>query len=174
MFKSVILALLLQIGITGAALVIIIFTPTAGFRCRSLGYTVYGGVSILIMFLTVISTILARISETRKDKSPLVRITTALFAIALRWTCYSLALVNSVGLVILFCFQFSNFLASCYCSSSVIGHGMNTYVIIVLQDWISTMRNARAIGIGVAASSISVFMISHVLISSPSRDLRGI
>ena len=174
MFKSVIFALLLQIGITGAALIIIIFTPTVGLGCRSLGYTVYGGVSIIIMFLIIISTILARISETREDKSPWVRGITAFFAVILRWICYLLAVINSVGLIVISCFQFSNFLANCYCNSSALGNGSNTYLIVVLEDWVSTMRNFRAIGIGIAAGTISVFMLSLALISSPPKDLRGI
>ena len=160
MFKSAIFALLLQIGITGAALVIIIFTPTVGLGCRSLGYTIYGGVSITIMFLAIISTILTRISETRKETSHCVGIFTAFFAITLRRICYLLAVANSVGLIVLSCFQFSNFLANCYCNSSVIGRGTNTYIVIFLQDWISTMRKARIIGIAAAAGSVLIFMIS--------------
>ena len=174
MFKSAIFALLLQIGITGAAVVIIVFTPTVGLGCRSLGYTVYGGVAIIIMFLTIISTILARISETRKGKSPFVEGVTAFFAITLRWICYMLALINSAGLIVLSCFQFSNFLANCYCNSSALGNGPNTYIVIVLQDWVSEMREFRAIGIAIAGGSISIFMISLGLISSPPKELKGI
>ena len=174
MFASAIFALLLQIGITGAAVVIIVFTPTVGLGCRSLGYTVYGVLSIIIMFLTIISTILARISETRKGKSPYVKDVTAFVAIAIRWTCYLFALLNSVGLIVLACLQFSNFLASCYCNSSVIGRGTNTYIVVFLQDWIPTMRKARIVGIAAAAGSISIFMISLGLVSTPPKDLWSI
>ena len=174
MFKSVIFALLLQIGITGAAVVIIVFTPTVGLGCRSLGYTVYGGVAIIIMFLTIISTILARISETRQGKSPFVEGVTAFFAITLRWICYTLALINSVGLIVLSCFQFSNFLANCYCNSSALGNGPNTYIVIIVQDWIPMMREFRAIGISVSAGTIFIFMFALSLISSPPKELKGI
>ena len=173
-FKSAIFAPFLQIGITGAALVVIIFTPTVGLGCRSLGYIVYAGVSIATMFLTITSTILARISETRKGKSPPLGSVTAFFAITLRWICYLLALANSVGLVALSCLQFSNVLASCYCNSSALGNGTNTYIIIDLQGWVSTMRNFRATGIVIATGSISVFMISLALISNPPKEMKGI
>ena len=56
------------------------------------------------MFLTIISTTLARISETRKGKSPYVEDVAAFFAVTLRWTCYFLALVNTMGLIVLSCF----------------------------------------------------------------------
>ena len=167
MLKAAVFALLLQIGITSAAVVVIVFTPTVGLGCRSLGYIIYGGVSIIIMFLTIISTILARISETRKGTSPFVENVTAFFAITLRWICYLLALINSVGLIVLSCLQFSNFLANCYCNSSVIGDGKNTYIAIVLKDWIPLMKRFRAVGVTIAAGSMFIFMVALRLISSP-------
>jgi len=69
MFHASIFALILQCGTTAAATIIIIFTPTAGLGCRSLGYIIYGTISILIMFLNIISTVLAWISETRKNST---------------------------------------------------------------------------------------------------------
>lgn len=172
MLNAVVLALILQCGVTGAALIITIFTPTVGLGCRSLGYTVYGGLAIIIMFLAIFSTILARISETRKARSRLVRGVTAFFAIAIRRACVLLALLNSVGLIMLSCLQFSNFLANCYCNSSVIGRGTDTYIVIILQDWVSTMRNARIVGIALAAASISVFMTTLWFISAlPVHDI---
>ena len=167
MLKAAVFALLLQIGITSAAVVVIVFTPTVGLGCRSLGYIIYGGVSIIILFLTIVSTILARISETRQDESPYIKSITAFFAIVLRWICYLLALINSVGLITLSCFQFSNFLANCYCNSSVIGDGKSTYIAIVLKDWIPMMRKYRAAGVTIAAGSISIFMVVLRLISKP-------
>ena len=101
-----------------AAAIIIIFTPTVGLRCRSLGYIVYGGLAIIITFLGMLSTIPARISETRGNKSPFVKGLTAFFAIciAIRRICLLLALLISVGLIALSCFQFSNLFANCYCN----------------------------------------------------------
>ena len=163
MVYAAILALILQCGITGAALTIIVFTPTVGLGCRSLGYTAYGGLAIVIMFLTMFSTILARVSEIRKDKS-FVKWFTKASAIAIRCTCLVLAFLNSVGLIVLSCLQFSNFLANCYCNSSALGNGPNTYLVIIVSDWITTMTNARAIGIATAAASSSVFMLSILIL----------
>ena len=174
MFIAAIFALLLQVGMTSAAVVIVVFTPTIGLGCRSLGYIAYGGVAITIMFLTIISTILARVSETRKDKSPSVEKVTACIAITLRWICYLLAFINSVGLVVLSCFQFSNLLANCYCNASAIGNGTDTYILVVVQDWIPTMRSFRAIGIATATGTISIFMISLGFISTPPPVIKNI
>ena len=179
MFKSVIFALLLQVGITGAAMVIMVFTPTVGLGCRSLAYTIHGGIAILIMFLSIISTILTRISETRQGEThqgetPHVEGVTAFFAITLRWICYMLALINSVGLIVLSCLQFSNFLDNCYCNSSVLSKGTNTYIIIILQDLVPMMRDYRAVGIGISAGTIFIFMFALSLISTPPKESKDI
>ena len=163
MVYAAIFALILQCGITGAALIIIVFTPTVGLGCRSLGYVVYGGLAIIIMFLTMFSTILARMSEIRKDKS-FIKWSTKTLAITIRCICLVLALLNSVGLIVLSCLQFSNFLANCYCNASVLGNGPNTYLVIILTDWITTIKNARAIGIATAAASSSVFMLTILIL----------
>jgi hypothetical protein len=82
------------------------------------------------LFLTIISTIFARISETR-DENPPRRQTgfTAFIAIALRRISLLLAFINATGLIVLSCFQFSHFLDNCYCNASVIGRGTDSYII---------------------------------------------
>ena len=174
MFRAAVLALLLQCGVTSAALIVVVFTPTVGLGCCSLGYTLYTGLSILIMFLTIISTILVRISETRKGKSPDVERVTTRLAITIRKVCFLLALLNAVGLVVLSCFQFSNLLYSCYCTSSVIGRGPNTYIVILLDDWVPIMRKARITGVAIAAGSVYVFMSSLAIINYPPAEMRDI
>ncbi|KAF9783713.1 hypothetical protein BJ322DRAFT_875128 [Thelephora terrestris] len=96
MFNASIVSLVLQSGITATATGIVIFTPTIGLGCRSLGYLLYGALSIIIMVLTIISTIFARIAETRGARSSIVRFFTAFIAIALRRICLLLALVNTI------------------------------------------------------------------------------
>ena len=160
------LALLLQFGTTGAATIIIIYTPTVGLGCRSLGYIFYGGVAIIIMFLTIFSTILARISETRGDKSPLVKRVTAFFAVFIRYTCRALAILNAVGIIALCCLQFSNLLDNCYCNSRVLGKGTNAYITITDTKLIPRMDDVRAYGVVTALASISLFIICLQLISS--------
>ena len=162
MIYGVILGLLLQFGTTGAAVIILIYTPRTGLGCRSLGYLIYGGVAIIIMFLTILSTILARISEIAQDKSFLERIAGSL-AIAIRCICLILAVLNSVGTIVLSCLQFANLLANCYCNASVLGNGANTYIVVIITELIGAMRYARAYGVAAAIGSISVFTISLAL-----------
>ena len=172
MFNAAVMALILQCGTTAAATIIIFFTPTVGLGCRSLGYTIYGAIAILIMFLTIISTIFARISETRKERSTIVKCITAFIAISLRRVTFLLALINGVGLIVLPCFQFSHFLDSCYCNASVISRGTNSYIIAVFNpDSVMTMRNSRIIGTALSGVVIIIYMIFIWLMSALPVDI---
>ena len=166
MLNASIVALILQCGITAAATGIVIFTPTIGLGCRSLGYIIYGGLAIVILVLTMISTIFARISETRKERSAFAKSLTAFIAIALRRICVFLALMNMVGLILISCLQFSNFLDNCYCNASVLGDGKGSYIIISYVGWFGTMRTARIIATALAGGSMFVFMVFLWLMSA--------
>jgi len=174
MFNAAVMALILQCGTTAAAIIIIFFTPTVGLGCRSLGYTIYGAIAILIMFLTIISTIFARISETRKERSTIVTVKcfTAFIAIALRRITFLLALINSVGLIVLSCFQFSHFLDNCYCNASFITRGRNSYIIAIFDTGsVTTMRNSRIIGTALSGVVMIIYMIFIWLMSALPVDI---
>ena len=167
MFCALIPALILQCGTTVAAIIIIVFTPTIGLGCRSLAYIIYGGTSVVVMLLAIVSTIFARISETRIESSTIVKGFTKFIAITLRRVCFLLALTNAVGLIVISCFQFSHFLDNCYCNASVIGRGTGSYIIIILGGWIATMRDSRIAGTTLSAASMAIYMIFLALTSSP-------
>ena len=146
----------------------IVFTPTIGLGCRSLGYIIYGGTAIIILFLTIISTLFARISDTRIGPSTMLSIKgfTAFIAVALRRICLVLAFLNATGLLVISCFQFSQFLDNCYCNASVLGRGVDSYIIVSYEAWVSTMRTARIAGTVLAASTMSIYMIFLWLMSA--------
>jgi len=172
MFNASVFALILQCGITAAAAIIIVFTPTVGLGCRSLGYIVYGGIAIVIFFLTITSTIFARISETRHEKSTIVKNFTAFIAIALRRISLLLAFMNATGLIVLSCFQFSHFLDNCYCNASVLGRGTaNSYVLTTYEGLVSTMKTARISATALSAMSMATYMIFLWLMSSLPADI---
>ena len=171
MFKAFIFALILQFGIGTTATIIVIFTPTIGLGCRSLGYVIYGTLSVIILVLTVASTISARISETREGRSPLVKSATASVAIALRRISLLLATVNMTGLILLSCLQLSSALDNCYCNSSVVGRGKGSYIVISYDGWVSMVRTVRAIAIAVAGVSTLIYMGFLWIVSPPSEDV---
>jgi len=169
MFNAAVMALILQCGMTAAATIIVVFSPTTGLGCLSLGYTAYGGIAIVIMFLTITSTIFARITETREERSTIVKGFTAFIAIALRIITFLLALINSAGLIVLSCFQFSHFLDNCYCNANVLGRGPNSYIIILYTGSVTTMRNSRIIGTVLSGVVMVIYMIFIWLMSLSSQ-----
>ena len=160
MLHASILALILQCGTTAAAVIIVVLTPTIGLGCRSLGYIIYGGVSILILFFAIISTLSARISETRVRQPTAASIKSLAAATATVFHTLSLflAFANVTWLIVLSSFQFSHFFDNCYCNASVIGRGTGSHIIISYDGWISTMRAARISALLVAAASVAIYM----------------
>ena len=171
MFAASVFGLLLQVGITGAAAVIIIFNPTIGVGCHSLGYILYGTNALVIMYLTIASTILARISETRRERSSTVKDSAARFAIFLRRFCFLFALFNAAGLVTMSTIYFTNVLNNCYCNASVISRGKGSYVTISYFDWVPTMRAARKVGVILAGTTMTIYMVSLWLLTTLSSDI---
>ena len=187
MFKAAIMALILQCGIAIAAAIITIYTPTIGVGCRSLGYIIYGGIAIAIMFLNITSTILVRISETHSRRSTAKDSTvkasaiknfitkhftagslTGFTAITLRRLSLFLALANTVGLILFSFFQFSDFLDNCYCNASVMGLGTDSYVLITTYEgWDSAIRSSRIAATVIAAACTTIYMVVLWFISAP-------
>lgn len=167
MFIASIFALILQCGTTAAATIIVVFTPTTGVGCRSLGYMVYGGIAVLIMFLTIFSIIFARISETRTKST--VKDFTALVAIALRWISFLLAFANASWLIVLSFLQASGQFDTCYCNASVISRGMDSYVIFHFWGWFRMMEVSRIAATTLAVVCMATYMgFLWVTSASPS------
>lgn len=165
MFHASIFGLILQCGTTAAATIIITFTPTVGLGCRSLGYIIYGTIAILIMFLSIISTVLAWISEIRQKS--LARS----IAIALRKISFLLALTNGTGLILLSCLQFTSTLENCYCNASVLGRGVDSYITISYDG--SATISSRVSGTVISAVIMIIYTVFVWLTSTLPGDTDG-
>jgi hypothetical protein len=151
--------------------IITFFVPTVGLGCRSLGYIIYGCTSVVIMFLTIISTIFARVSETREKESATVKSFTASIAIALRRICSLLALINGTGLILLSFFQLTNLFDSCYCNSNVIGRGTKAYITISYTGPVAMMMSSRIAGTVLSGVVMAIYIIFLRLILRSPEDL---
>jgi hypothetical protein len=165
------MAIILQCGTAAAATIIIVFTPPLGLECRSIGYIAYAVLAIVVMFFNMISTIFARISETREKISTFAKGFTAFIAISFRWISIWLAVINGVGLIALCCFQFSHFLDNCYCNASVLGRGPQSYIVVVFDGSTATMTNTRLIAVLLSAVVMAIYMFALRLVSSLPKDL---
>ncbi|KAF8066807.1 hypothetical protein FPV67DRAFT_1209505 [Lyophyllum atratum] len=163
------IALVLQWGTTGAAMVVVWFTPTTGLGCRSGAYILYGSVSTAIWALLVLSSLLSHYALTTPHADTKVSaFITRWLSIILRRLGKVLATFNAIWIVVSCMFQFSNFSDRCYCNSSVLGRGIISYnVIDFMPSDISGMRGAWIGGVVLAAGSATIFVIFVNLFINP-------
>ncbi|KDR67251.1 hypothetical protein GALMADRAFT_1358594 [Galerina marginata CBS 339.88] len=154
------LALMLQWGTTGGAVVIVWFTPTVGLGCRSASYIVYGSISTLVWMMLLASSILTYYFTDTADSPTIPHSTNAvrpirptnyriagLLSIFLRRCGKFLAALNAGWIVAMGIIQFSSVFDRCYCNSSVFGLRKNAYNVITLTpDDAGSMRGAWICG----------------------------
>ncbi|THU93300.1 hypothetical protein K435DRAFT_967362 [Dendrothele bispora CBS 962.96] len=173
------MALFLQWGTTGAALVMVLTTPTKGLGCRSVAYLIYATISTLIWGLLLLSTVLAHYSgfdkammfmNSKSRESLRFRIAAGL-SIAFRRLGTALAGFNALGILLTNIFQFSGFFDRCYCDSSVMGLGAEfAYNVIDFRpDDISALKRAWTGGVILAVGSATVFVGVLNLLINPSQ-----
>jgi len=138
------LAVILQWGTTGAAIVVNYFTPTTGLGCHSGGSLLYGATSTVVWILLVLSSLLSR---SHRQASNLIW-----------WLGRLLAVLNSVWIVILCVFLLSNFLDRCWCNGGVIQRKAKAYVVAeLLPDDIAGMKQGWKAAVGLGLSSCLLY-----------------
>ncbi|KAK7062651.1 hypothetical protein VNI00_000139 [Paramarasmius palmivorus] len=162
------MALGLQWGTAGAAILVVVQTPTTGLGCRSGAYLVYAGVSSLVWMMLVLSSVLAHyVSTIESRKRPYgyrrssYRIILATEASnLLRRLGKILATMNAVWIVLICLFQFSAFFDRCYCNSSVLGWGAAAaFAVMDPSDDVSLMKAAWVGGVVLASGTAFLFLV---------------
>ncbi|KAG2120251.1 hypothetical protein DEU56DRAFT_894887 [Suillus clintonianus] len=129
MFVASLLPLALQWATTGAAVLVVYFTPTVGLGCRSLGYIIYGALATMVWAMLIMSSIISHYTYSysgRSSWSPFFSIAMRLAKILsnlLRRGGKFVAIVNSIWVVTGAMLQFTDVYDNCYCNSSVLGRG---------------------------------------------------
>ena len=169
-------ALGLQWATTGSAVITVVFTPTTGFGCRSGAYILYGVVSTVIWLALLLSSYLAHCAVMWWDDVPEPGLNSAYLAKGLATFLRRLSIFaagcNTLGIVLICVFQFSNFYSTCYCNSSVLGRGSKAaYNIIDTRDFRhDQMKGGWIGGVVLAGGSVCVFLLFLHLVLEPSRD----
>nr|GAT60604.1 predicted protein [Mycena chlorophos] len=161
-----VLALALTWSTTGAAVIIVWFTPTRGLGCRSGAYLLYGALSTVVWMLLVLSSGLAHYSDVldgfNEYDEPIYGLASrvaAWLSIALRRLGKTIAAGNAVWIVAACIFQFVSFFDRCYCDSSVLGLGKLAYDVIVLVPGdISEMKLAWGGAVALAGGCSVLFL----------------
>jgi len=179
-FIASVFALGLQWGITGSAVITVVFTPTTGLGCRSGSYILYGIVSTMIWLALLLSSYLAHCAETWCSGVPDPGFNSANLAKGLATFLRRLSVFaagcNALGIVLICVFQFSNFYSTCYCNSSVLGRGSKAaYSILATGNFgYDQMKGGWIGGVVLAGGCVFMFLffLHLVLESSHNADRR--
>lgn len=168
MFVASLLPLALQWATTGAAVLVVYFTPTVGLGCRSLGYLIYGALATIIWAMLVMSSILSHYASSYSDRprspfsSVAVRLVKAVSNL-LRWGGKLVAIVNAIWIIAAGMLQFTSVYDNCYCNSSVLGRGAQyAYDIIVFDSLDLSQTKAAWFGALALAGSTSLGFIFYM------------
>ncbi|KAF5366295.1 hypothetical protein D9758_005799 [Tetrapyrgos nigripes] len=176
-FIASFMALFLQWGTTGAALLIVFLTPTRGLGCRSTSYLAYASLSTVAWALFLLSSILSHYSSSGIDldlengRHRRFRSSIAVqVSIALRLLGKIIATINAVGIIVTNIFQISGFFDRCYCNSSAMSLGVaKAYNVIMLGgSEISSLRGVWIGGTVLALGSAGMFVLVLDLLINPS------
>ncbi|KAH8823233.1 hypothetical protein DL96DRAFT_1713669 [Flagelloscypha sp. PMI_526] len=163
------LALLLQWGTIGAAILVEIMTPTTGLGCRSLASLTYGSVATFVWMLFLTSSRLTyqvqlrtQLSESSTPHTKLapnsstvntiggsarVLSRTVIYrflAISFRRIAKVLAGINAMGFLTICFVEFTGKFDTCYCNSSVTGRGADrAYNLVLWKDGTVATRQMR-------------------------------
>jgi hypothetical protein len=197
MFVASVLALILQWGTTGGAIIIVWFTPAIcehilplsspircrvltavlllGLGCQSVSYIIYACLSTLAWTMLLTSSILTYYSTNTPAHSSRGHVTRVRIAhwlsIFLRRLGKLIAILNAIWIVVIAFSQFSSFYNRCFCNSNMMGFGKGAYVIISLvSDHLGGIRAAQIGGFFFAAAVAMSFagLVRLMIITSPS------
>ncbi|KAJ6568460.1 hypothetical protein B0H10DRAFT_2168855 [Mycena sp. CBHHK59/15] len=177
-FVASLMALALTWSTTGAAVIVVWFTPTRGLGCRSGAYILYGALSTLVWLLLVTSSALAHYSthyttdaEGHRTYARATRLAGVL-AIVLRRLGKLLGAANAAWIVVACVFQFASFWDRCYCNSSVLGLGARAYNVIQLVPADTAAMKAAWAGAVVLAGGCAALFVAfvNIFINPPLPD----
>ncbi|KAJ3722034.1 hypothetical protein DFJ43DRAFT_674249 [Lentinula guzmanii] len=160
-----IMALVLQWGTAGAAIVVAIETPTRGLGCLSGSFLIYASASTIVWFLLLLASLLSHYSSIDATYSNVA----ATLSIIIRRIGKILAAANAMWILAACIFQFTSFFDRCYCNSSTLGLGAaKAYnVIIFTEADQSSMRGAWIGATFLAVGSVVIYIIFINLYVNP-------
>ncbi|KIJ48706.1 hypothetical protein M422DRAFT_162327, partial [Sphaerobolus stellatus SS14] len=164
----------LQWGTTGAAIIVLWYTPTRGLGCRSASYVLYGVLSTLSWILFFISSLLAHLVITSqgqpKGRSTHPKYFLRKLSIISRRLGKFVAFTNAICVLINCLLQFGHFFDRCFCKSSVFYLGDRAFAVLAFtQSDLASIRIAWIGGVVLAGGTTLVFVI-FVNLLLDSRD----
>jgi hypothetical protein len=126
---ATILALSLQWGTTGAAILIHLNTPPKGIGCRGLTFILYGAAGTVSFWLLLLSSMLAHVArQTGLKQRSGMKTSIGYIATLTRWLGKFIAIMNGFGILGSCVLQLAGIYDNCFCSSTILGGDPNGLV----------------------------------------------
>jgi hypothetical protein len=171
---AMVLALELQWGTVGAAMVIHYWKPPIGLGCRTLSFLIYGATATLSMLLCVASSILAHISRPQNGLMSRPSWSRACLnggAVVCGYLGKTLAFIAGVGIMVICFFQSSGLFATCFCASTTFDKGSHLVQLLRINLVISASTiKVWVAGLIMAFTSVGLFGFLIYLGTPPRRQ----
>ena len=148
------LALWLQWGTTGAAIMVNYITPPVGFGCYSFSFLLYGILSTSSFLFFLASSIFAHMSRPVPGEAatpPRSRTFQNAGAVVCRWIGKGLGVISGVGILAACFFQVTGSLVNCFCTSTTFNRGRHVVTFVgphfdtsspLIQSWVAGLITA--------------------------------
>ncbi|KAF2447526.1 hypothetical protein P171DRAFT_429156 [Karstenula rhodostoma CBS 690.94] len=179
---SNVVAVILQWGVTGSAIVVSYLTEVRGLGCRSGSYLLYGILATSAHVLLLASVFLSHSAmliyqRTQSANAHPAKSSThprsakhAMFctlAVATRYLGKCLAVINALWIVLSSVFELIGFYESCWCTGTVLGLGNKAWVVLFVSG--DKMReDAEPSWIGGLTMSLLTMVLTYLLTKSYS------
>ncbi|KAI0712933.1 hypothetical protein C8T65DRAFT_695138 [Cerioporus squamosus] len=170
-------ALSLQWGTTGAAILVVYFSPTVGLGCESGAFLLYGVVATLVWVLMLSSSVFAHHAQPYSHRADLrdVRGPThvaSTISVICRRLGKTLAALNTAWIILANIAQFSNFFDRCWCNSCALSLGSRAFSVInATASDIAGMKSGWIGGIILATGCALSFVFTiHMLLDPTASD----
>ena len=165
------LALALQWGTTGAAVLIHLNTPPKGVGCRVLTFSIYGVAGTVAFLLLLLSSVLGHSVRAQRvrEKRPGLKMLVGYIATLMRWLGKTIAILNGFGILVSCTMQFAGLYDNCFCSSSIFGGDLNGLVSFTGPNIRGSEVYASWIGGIVMAFGVSGLYIFAIYVATPAK-----
>lgn len=170
---ATVLALVLQWGTAGAAVIIHYLAPPPGLGCRAISFMLYGMAGTVSFFFFLASSILAHMSRPYPGQAHTQsRLNTYqnIGAIVCRWLGKCIAVSSAMGILLVCFFQVTGAFNNCFCASTTFDKGRGSVVFVTINYVIGpSVSKFWIAGLVMAFGTGLLFSFSMYLSKAPRR-----
>lgn len=172
---ATVLALGLQWGTAGAAVVMSYAAPPAGLGCRALSYLLYCMAATTSFFLFLASSILTQMSRPHQGQGYAYLRLRACFktgAMICRWLGKCVAIVSAMGILVVCFLGINGSFYNCFCSSTTFDKGRGPVLFPIVNYTIERSGTVAMVWIGGTVMAFSTALLFGLSILGPTQPRR--